>query len=220
MAARYYFLKTGNVSSSCSHKRPDFYQELPENAFIKKFRLSKREVEILCNLLKTELSSVGSRSMDLSVDEKVMISLKTLASGSFQSSFNDLFNVSQLTVSKCLSAFVEALSKKASSFIYMPRSQAECNETKRGLYGIARFPEVLGCVDGTYIPIVAPSVDEPAYVNRKNFHSINVQAVCDPNLIFLDVVAQWTGSHHDSFIMNASTNCSQFDNDIMVMDGC
>ena len=31
-------------------------------------------------------------------------------------------------MSKCLSESVEAQSKKAFSFIYMPRSQAECNE--------------------------------------------------------------------------------------------
>ena len=83
MAAICYFLKTGNVSSSYSHKRPDLYQELPENACIKEFRMSKTEVKISSKLLKTELSSVGSTSMDLRMDEKVMISLKTLASGNF-----------------------------------------------------------------------------------------------------------------------------------------
>ena len=67
---------------------------------------------------------------------------------------------------------------------------------------------MLACVDGIHIPIVASSVDEPAYVNRKIFHSINVQAVRDPNSIFLDVVAQWPESHHDSSIMNTSTTCN------------
>ena len=47
------------------------------------------------------------------------------------------------------------------------------------------------------------------YVNRKNFHSITVQAVCDFNMIFEDIVAKWRGSHHDSFI-SFSTFCSRF----------
>ena len=42
-------------------------------------------------------------------------------------------------------------------------------------FNIAGFPNVIGCVDGTHIPIIAPSVDEVDYVNRKSFHSINVQ---------------------------------------------
>ena len=82
---------------------------------------------------------------------------------------------------------------------------------KRSFFSVAGFPGVLGCVDGTHIPIIAPSVDEYAYVNRKNFHSINVQAVCDYNMIFTDVVAKWLRSHHDSFIVNSSTICSQFE---------
>ena len=71
MAARYHFIKTDNVLSNHSHKRPDFYQELTENVFIKEIIMSKREVEFLRNLLKMQLSFVGSRSMDLNVNEKV-----------------------------------------------------------------------------------------------------------------------------------------------------
>ena len=81
---------------------------------------------------------------------------------------------------------------------------------KAKFFSVAGFPGVLGCVDGTHIPIMAPSVDNYAYVNRKNFHSINVQAVCD-YMIFTDVVAKWPGSHHDFFIMNSSNICIQFE---------
>ena len=42
------------------------------------------------------------------------------------------------------------------------------------------FPQIIGCVDGTHVSIIAPNgVDEPAYVNRKGYHSINVKGVCD-----------------------------------------
>ena len=71
MAARYHFIKTGNVSLSHRHKRPDFHQELTENVVIKEFRMDKREVEFLRNLLKTQLPSVGFRNTDLSVKENV-----------------------------------------------------------------------------------------------------------------------------------------------------
>ena len=62
------------------------------------------------------------------------------------------------------------------------------------------FPLVLGCIDGSHVPIIAPSENEEIYVNRKNEHSINIQAICDNDLKFIDVVAKWPGSTHDAFI--------------------
>ena len=37
------------------------------------------------------------------------------------------------------------------------------------------FPNVLGCIDGILIEIKGPSENEPDYVNKKEFHSLNVQ---------------------------------------------
>lgn len=42
------------------------------------------------------------------------------------------------------------------------------------------------------------------YRNRKGFFSINVQAVCNSNLEFQDIVARWPGSTHDATIFDAS----------------
>ena len=37
----------------------------------------------------------------------------------------------------------------------------------------------MGRVDGTHIRIQAPQENENGYVNRKGFHSINVQGICN-----------------------------------------
>jgi len=50
------------------------------------------------------------------------------------------------------------------------------------------------------------------YRNRKGFFSINVQAVCNNALKFIDIVAQWPGSTHDSTIFNASRIRARFIN--------
>lgn len=39
------------------------------------------------------------------------------------------------------------------------------------------LPGVLGYIDGTHVALKAPAVREDLYVNRKSFHSINVQIV-------------------------------------------
>jgi len=73
-----------------------------------------------------------------------------------------------------------------------------------GFNSIANFPNVLGCVDGTQVPISAPHASEHLFVCRKGFHALNVQVVCDHQLRFTNIVAKWPGSSHDSFIWTNS----------------
>ncbi|KAH3802839.1 hypothetical protein DPMN_156529 [Dreissena polymorpha] len=39
------------------------------------------------------------------------------------------------------------------------------------------FPNVIGVIDGTRLQIEAPSIDEPMYVNRMEYHSISTQVL-------------------------------------------
>ena len=66
------------------------------------------------------------------------------------------------------------------------------------------MPSVDGAIDGTYIQVIAPSIDEDVFVNRKKVHSINTQIVFDATFNILDVVAKWPGSTHDSRILMES----------------
>ncbi|KAJ8310227.1 hypothetical protein KUTeg_012092, partial [Tegillarca granosa] len=83
------------------------------------------------------------------------------------------------TVSRAIQSVTDSLVRKAAQFIRWP-SHDEKQSIKHGLYRLGGFPNTIGCIDGTHIRIIAPATaDEVSYVNRKNFHSVNVQAVCD-----------------------------------------
>ena len=56
---------------------------------------------------------------------------------------------------------------------------------------ISGFANVIGCVDGTQVAIECPSDDEHTFVNRKGFHSLNVLATCDSEMLFLDIVVRY-----------------------------
>lgn len=66
------------------------------------------------------------------------------------------------------------------------------------------FPQTIGAIDGSHIPIRCPSTDGKSYVNRKSFHSIVLQAVSDDRLIFRDCSVGEVGSMHDARVFRRS----------------
>ena len=173
--------------------------------------MSKSDIGQVCGMVRENLTPLGYKNVDLNLQEKVLLCLKTLGTGSFQTCSKDFIKVSQPTVSRILSSFVDAVVDKAPLHIKMSSSSSEIALVKNEFYQVARFPGVIGCIDGSHIPIIAPSEFEYAYVNRKGFHSINIQGICDANLLFRDVVARWPGSSHDSFILETSGIYEKFE---------
>ena len=110
------------------------------------------------------------RSHSLSAKMRVLVTLRFLASGSFlQVVGNTFLSFHKSTVSRVVHQVTKALSAKLNAFIKFPSTRNERDEVKRSLFRIG----------GTHVRIKAPSLHEPDYVNRKGFHSINVQAICN-----------------------------------------
>ena len=168
---------TNNLERTYVSEFTDPLETYSDDKFLGEFRMTKEEVKMLCGLLSEDLNSRGSRKCDLNVEQKVLISLKLLASGSFQNCAKDFLSVSQPVFSRTLDPFLDALNKKVNEFIYTPRTVAETDEVKKKFYAIARVPGDFGDIDGCHTPIIAPSIDEFAFVNRKKFYLINIQTV-------------------------------------------
>lgn len=71
------------------------------------------------------------------------------------------------------------------------------------------FPGVIGAIDGSHIKIDKPKVDPDSYLNRKHFHSIQMQAVCDHDLMIRDIFIGYPGSVHDSRVFRNSPLCAE-----------
>ena len=128
------------------------------------YRFRWELILFITNLVAGDISRNTWRNHALPPLLQVLITLRFYANGSFLQVISDTFGVDKSTVSRAITDVSRALIAKQHRFIKWPLTNDEC---------------VIGCVDGTHVWLQAPSKHESNYVNRKGFHSINVQGVCN-----------------------------------------
>ncbi len=63
------------------------------------------------------------------------------------------------------------------------------------------FQGCLGALDGTYIRVDVPLLQQPMYRNRKGQVAVNVLGVCDRHMRFVYVLTGWEGSAADAKVL-------------------
>jgi hypothetical protein len=63
---------------------------------------------------------------------------------------------------------------------------------------------IVGAVDGTYVPIKAPVEKPEVYINRKCFHTVTLQAICNHRLQFMNCFSGYPSSVSDIRIFRNS----------------
>ncbi|XP_011698424.1 PREDICTED: putative nuclease HARBI1 isoform X1 [Wasmannia auropunctata] len=74
----------------------------------------------------------------------------------------------------------------------------------RGFEEVSGFPRTIGAIDGTHIRIDAPKENPADYVNRKGFHSIQLQLICDHRTLITHCYTGYPGSVHDQRVFRHS----------------
>lgn len=121
--------------------------------------------------------------------------------------------VSQPTCSRVVNDVTDALVRLVPEVIRFPLTVQEQDRVKAGFFQVAGFPKVLGCIDGTHINMRRPPVERPEqFVNRHQRFSMNVMAVCDADMKFTFVFADYPGSNGDAYIFNQSFLATLFEN--------
>ncbi|KAL0829190.1 hypothetical protein ABMA28_004027 [Loxostege sticticalis] len=190
----------------CQYRKDAFLEQRPR-LFQKNFRLSK---ELTQNLMRI-IEPVIVKKTEFDLKTKVLCALNFFGHGSYQSPVgeNVNMNMSQPSVSRCIAEVTEALNHPEvfDQWVKFPSTFQELNQIVRDFYSTYGLPGVIGCLDCTHCAIVPSDTinfDERSYVNRKNYHSINTQLICDANLKIINVNALFPGSTHDCHIWNSS----------------
>lgn len=115
-----------------------------------------------------------------------------------------MFGVAKGTVCVIVNDVCQAIVKVLlSKYVKFPSGEgiAEVVSGFESKYG---FPQCIGAVDGTHIPILAPEECAKDYYNRKGYHSIIMQAVTDHRYCFTDIYIGWPSSVHDAQVFKNS----------------
>ncbi|RLV71551.1 hypothetical protein DV515_00017331, partial [Chloebia gouldiae] len=173
------------------------FLELSNEQALRRCRLDRAAIAALCRELGADLQSLTGRSHALPVAVKVTSALAFLASGSFQTASRLSTGISQSAMSNCLAQFLAALQRRAARYIAFPPVPVAHGEP-------AALPGVLGLVGAMHVALRAPADNEPLFRNAANFHSINMQVVCDRRGHITNVVAKFPGSCANATVLENS----------------
>ncbi|XP_063788800.1 putative nuclease HARBI1 [Pseudophryne corroboree] len=192
--------------------------DFSEKDVIKNFHLSSRSIHMLYDLMEPDLEPRVPTNHAVSGMSKLLAALHYFASGTFQPVLSQTVGFSQPTLSRILTQVCTAFRKLTTQFIHFPSTDSEWREVKLDFFEKSRFPNVLGAIDCTHVAIAPPRQMEECFRNRKSFHSLNVQMVCDAKLKITNLFVGFPGSAHDSFILSQSSVFRDFE-DCNMPDG-
>ena len=153
------------------------------------------------------------RGLPLSPMQQVLMALRFYATGSYERVIGDLFGVTVSTACTVIHKVSREIAKRKSEFISFP---GDVHEVKRKFYDIAGFPWVVGAIDCCHVRTICPDREHAmAFVNRKQYYSINVQAICNSEMFITNIVGRWPGSTHDARIFENSAIAEQFRNGVI-----
>lgn len=165
------------------------------------FRMSRGTFQYLLELLTPALTP-GSTNYRKSIEpcRRLAIVLWWYATPGEYRTISCLFGVGISTVCVLVREVTKALVENLyHRFISLPQGE-RLDDTIKGFLRRG-YPQCGGAIDGTHIPIIAPSDNPADYYNRKGWHSIIMQAVVDHQFCFTDVYIGWPGRAHDSRVL-------------------
>lgn len=194
--------------------RTNSMEDLNRKEFFVRFRLQKetviRIVELIAATILLDPRGGGSIPPLL----QVLICLRFYATNNFYTSIGDIIGISKQAVSTTVRRVSIALATHGRNLIQLESRPENLGKLRNKFFNIANFPGTIGAIDCTHIKILQPTEENSGrfYCIRKHMYSLNVQVVCDADMLITDIVARWPGSTHDSRIFKNSTVCNRLEN--------
>ena len=168
--------------------------------------MSPERMEHLLTLVGPLIQKKDTRFRQaISASERLMLTLRFLASGDSQRSLTYLFRMGKKTVSRIVSETCEALGQVLQPiYMFAPENEKQWKMIAQDFEDVWQFPHVIGAIDGKHILIEAPAKSGTLYHNYKGTFSIVLLAICDAKYNFTLVDVGQYGSNNDSGVLAQS----------------
>ena len=153
------------------------YQELRERDrefHYRYVRMSKERFDHLLNLVRDKITKKDTRMREaISAEERLVITLRYLASGMSQQDLCWSFRVGRTTVSNILKEVCDAIFEVLSpDYLQPPSSEAEWKHIANDFEELWDLPHCIGAIDGKHIGIDCPKKTGSNYHNYKSIFSM------------------------------------------------
>ncbi|XP_066582100.1 putative nuclease HARBI1 [Prorops nasuta] len=166
------------------------------------FRMKKETYMVLENLLRPSISD--SNKNNLPLKKKILLTIWIISTLETFRSVADRFGVSKTTAYEAFKEVIFTLKILMPNFIQWPDAEKRNESTKIFQLRSRGFPGVVGAIDGSHIAIKQPPLNANDYYNRKDYHSIILQAICDEKGKFIDILIGRPGRAHDAAVFRSS----------------
>jgi hypothetical protein len=177
-----------------------------DKLFRSRLRLNKQTFFFLCQILMPSIGKISTHmNQTVDVETRVAITLTRLATGNTLSTIADLYGVAESTASVIVRECCEAMKIHLKPLVFEQLNKERIEIISQEFEKLHGIPYIMGAIDGSYIPIVAPhQYEAQPYYCRKGFHAVILQEVVDAKCQFWDYDFGWAGSCHDWTVFQRS----------------
>ena len=181
----------------------------------KYYRFTRNGVMRVIDMLVPHLQNQTARSHAIDPRLQVFVALRFYATGDFYSSVSAHHGISDSSVCRIVNRVTDVLVGMKEEYVKWPTTPEEVTDSQLGFFQLCGFPRVVGALDCTHVPLDCAPLGpaEHCYINRKGWHSINVQLICTSDYKITNVVARWPGSLHDQRILKHSSIWDLYEQD-------
>lgn len=177
-----------------------------DSTFRQHFRMKPDVFEALCGELYSMDQPIhGPGRARILIEKQLMITLWYLGNPECMRSIADRFGICIASTTRVVSRTCDLLMQlnRTHRFIRWPTTE-EAAGTAAYYEGKTRLKGVIGSIDGSHIRIRSPVHSPNSYINRKGFHSVLLQGICNQKMEFLHCYTGEAGSNHDAVLLRRS----------------
>ena len=198
------------------------YREISDTMFRRSYRMSFNTFLILYNTIKTHLIAAMSNPSDkanapngrIPLSSRLGMAIRVYAGGD-PCDIHQLYGVSYREVFYSVDYVTDAINQCPLLAISFPTNHTSQQELAKDFQTVSKagFSGCCGCLDGILIWMHRPSAKEcedirvgcsQFFCARKNKYGVNLQALCDRHLRFLDISVLFGGCTSDTLAFELS----------------